>query len=201
MKKFAFALLAMATALAITPAAMADPITGTIGVDFGAETWTLTSAVNPGITFSSDYTHGIVADATGDFLAAFTPFSTTAAGPGSGVLLFNSPDELFFSVDGTDATFTITGPIDVTEDTGTNLQISGTGILTLVGYDSTNATFNLDATDSSGFFGANSSTLGIDATVTPEPSSLLLLGTGLFGLAFVAFRKAKPARPALNLSL
>jgi hypothetical protein len=29
----------------------------------------------------------------------------------------------------------------------------------------------------------------------------LLLGTGLLGLAFVAFRKAKPARSAMNLSL
>ena len=38
-----------------------------------------------------------------------------------------------------------------------------------------------------------------DVSETPEPSSLLLLGTGLLGLAFVVFRKTRPAGAALNL--
>jgi len=47
--------------------------------------------------------------------------------------------------------------------------------------------------------GSGSSRIALtDVTVTPEPSSLLLLGTGLLGLAFVAFRKAKTTGVALK---
>jgi hypothetical protein len=37
-----------------------------------------------------------------------------------------------------------------------------------------------------------------DLTKTPEPSSLLLMGSGLLGLAMIAFRKAKAARLSVH---
>jgi len=40
--------------------------------------------------------------------------------------------------------------------------------------------------------------LEVDAALTPEPGTLFLLGTGLLGLAFVAFRKSRTASLTLN---
>ncbi len=184
MKRISLALLALAAALAIAPVALADPlVSGTIGVTAGNDSWTLLTDTTPGITFKT--TGGFVADITGDF--AVIPLGTAVTLPST--LLFNSPAEVLFTVGADLATFTITS-LTVSRDTGTFLDISGTGDLGLAGYASTPATFNLDSTDSSGQFGVNSSTFGIDAVPTPEPSILLLLGTGLFGLAFAVFKKA-----------
>jgi hypothetical protein len=116
-----------------------------------------------------------------------------------------APDGLFLttaSSGGNVATFTITGPVDVTQPvdqsqgsgTGQYLDISGTGILNLTGYAPTLATFSFDSTDSNQAYGANSSTWGIDisskaVSPTPEPGTLSLFGTGLVGLVGLLRRK------------
>jgi len=186
MKRFILMFIALATALAITPGALADPlIVGSIGVTGGNDNWNSTA-----VTFATP--SGTVSDETGDFVG-IVPLTTITA-INVGVLTYLSPDVLWFTTSTGGATFTITGPVDVTEIDGVNLQISGTGILTLAGYAPTLATFNSDSTDSSGHFGEFSSTYGIDITSeavppVPEPGTLSLFGTGLLGLAGMLRRK------------
>ena len=60
MKKLTLGFLALAMALAITPAALADQIHGTLGVGGGNDQWSAT-----GITFTN--TAAIARDATGAF--------------------------------------------------------------------------------------------------------------------------------------
>lgn len=199
MKKFSVVLLALAAALAFSPNVLASPyIVGTIGVTGGNDNWSTTALI---LTTSA----GVVADDGGSFAGLTSPTVNIAHGSAAtmdfSTLTFASPDVLVFTTNTGVATFTITG-LTVAMDTSEFLNLSGTGILTLTGYAPTLATFSSDSTDSNNGYGIGtgaSSTFGIDITslgesATPEPSTLVMFGTGLLGLAGMLRRKFMASR-------
>ncbi len=190
MKRYGLALLAIAAALAITPASLAD----TMNFDFtqgpitaeGTLTYDSNASINPGEFLASAgtisvYNNGVLA-AIGTLIANPNSPGTDSVRVAGGTDLIY--DDLVFP--GSDPTIDDEGLLfefnGLSKDFDLNIWSNGPDNYTLF-----EGNYLIGgANDPNGDF------------VTPEPSSLLLLGTGLLGLAFLAFRKAKASGLVLH---
>jgi hypothetical protein len=198
MKKFSVTLIALAAALAISPAVLANPITinGSIGLNGNSLGGTPSSPSWTGTTFTlpefTGQTLATVASDSGTFsyLGADTVVVTPSSGvyPAGFTLTLSDPGEF---------SFVSTGAFTVEHDSGNSLVLTGLGTVTDNASDTSPAAVTFSLQDSNDDYGMNGgATWTIDLTAPPpptptipEPGTLTLFGSGLLGLAGMLRRK------------
>jgi hypothetical protein len=171
----------------MTLAAKADPVNGMLSIN-GYDNYS-----GDTVTFLGQGQTNAIA-ATGSFTSLFTSPNQTLAVDLNNFSFgsdFNGPAQIFtVSNNGITATLTLDSIKHGVVESNGDLWVRGIATLSETGYQDSLGTFDLT---SQGGTNANVTFSATAVAPTPEPSSLLLMGTGLLGSAGAFFRRRKVA--------
>jgi hypothetical protein len=165
--------------------AFASPITGTIDINGTAKTGgtgTITFTTNPAAATNGT---GVFTTFNGPTEVKFAPtFSISAITPTTGELLFSMKNNYGYTIAFYVTNYTVSGS-----------TYTFTGYLTLNGVNTAPGVLVDTFTSPDGNLGSEFSA---QLTVTPEPNSIVLLGTGLFAACgMIAFRRRRESAATL----